>query len=315
MSPDPSQPAPSVSGVNRQPNPSDPSVNADHDAGPPERVVLITGASSGIGSEVARLFAQRSACSLGGAPHLAPPGGANAPHRVALFLVGRDPTRLQRVATETGARAIQADLTRPEELARVAEAVAQHSSRLDVLVNCAGRLEVGPTPELGASTAEELIRVNFLAPVALTDACLPLLRAGVRAAIVNVASVAGRASPPFMAAYSASKHALVAYSRTLRQELRSAGIHVGLVLPAPVNTPMLQASFGGPYYPRPPGLPVVTAAEAAQAVLACAERRYAERTVPRWLGGVIGLQAAFPGLTDLLYRVMGVDQITGAASR
>ncbi|ADI14793.1 SDR family NAD(P)-dependent oxidoreductase [Truepera radiovictrix] len=249
------------------------------------RTVLITGASSGIGLEAARLFAQSGA---------------------ALFLVGRDPARLQRVATETGAQAIRADLTQAEELRRVADTVAQRSGRLDVLVNCAGRLEVGPTRELGAATAEALMRVNFFAPVALTDACLPLLRAGVRASVVNVASIAGRVSPPFMAAYAASKHALVAYTRTLRQELRSEGIHVGLVLPAPVATPMLQASFGGPYYPRPPGLPVVTATEAAQAILACAERRYAERTVPRWLGGVIGLQAAFPGLTELLYRAMGV---------
>ncbi|WP_029214923.1 SDR family NAD(P)-dependent oxidoreductase [Kallotenue papyrolyticum] len=244
-----------------------------------DRVVLITGASSGIG--------QATALRCRGA---------------RLFVVGRDPQRLQQVAIASGATPIQADLLQPVAAAAIAEAVRQAAGRLDVLINCAGQLELGPAAQLGAATLERLIAINLLGAVRLIDACLPLLRAAPQPVIINVGSLAGLIAPPYMAAYAASKFALTGYTRALRQELCSQGIHVGLVLPGPVATPMVAGRLGGPYYPLPPATPVVTADAVARAILRAVTQRRAEVFVPRRLGPLARLAAAAPGLVDWLYR-------------
>jgi uncharacterized protein len=153
------------------------------------------------------------------------------------------------------------------------------------------------------------MRVNFLGAVATIEACLPLLRAAHRSVIVNVSSLAGRVAPPYMAAYAASKFALTGYSHSLRQELRPEGIHVGLVLAGPADTPMVQGKLGGHYYPRPPGVPVLTPHQVAQAVSMVVERRLPELLVPRRLGMAARLASAFPRLVDYFY--IGLKAIQG----
>ncbi|MFZ5828058.1 MAG: SDR family NAD(P)-dependent oxidoreductase [Bacillota bacterium] len=246
-----------------------------------ERVALITGASSGIGLATAQSLARSGA---------------------RLYLVGRDPERLGRVAEDLAATAICADLADPAQVAAVAAEVEHRAGRLDLLINCAGQLEVGRAEQLGVEAAERLIRVNFLGAVGVIHACLPLLRRGRAPAIVNVSSLAGRLAPPYMAAYAASKFALSGYSHALRQELRREGIHVGLVLPGPVDTPMVRGRLGGTYYPLPPGTPVLTAGRVARVILAVAEHRLPEVLVPRRLAGAARLGSAFPLLVDRLYR-------------
>lgn len=255
-----------------------------------DRVVLITGASSGIG--------QATALRCRGA---------------RLFVVGRDPHRLQQVADAGGATPIQADLLQPAAAAAIAGRVRQAAGRLDVLINCAGQLELGPAAQLGAAALERLIAINLLGTARLIDACLPLLRAAPQPVIVNVGSLAGVIAPPYMAAYAASKFALTGYTRALRQELRPQGIHVGLVLPGPVATPMVAGRLGGPYYPLPPATPIVTADAVAQAIVHAAMRRRAEVFVPRRLGPLARLAAAAPGLVDLLYRILRAPARAAAA--
>lgn len=243
-------------------------------------VVLITGASSGIGLATAELLS-RSASRL--------------------FLVGRDPTRLQAVAARLQATPLSADVADSSSVERLAAIVRTQAGRLDVLVNCAGQLEVGPAEQLGLAAAERLMRVNFLGAVATIHACLPLLRRGSRPVIVNVSSIAGRLAPPYMAAYAASKFALNGYSHALRQELGPEGIHVGLVLPGPTDTPMVHGRLGGSYYPLPPGVPVLAPEQVARAVLAVVERRLPEVVVPGRLAAAARLGGAYPGLVGWLY--------------
>lgn len=251
---------------------------AQHDS----RVVLITGASSGIG----RATAQR----LRGA---------------RLFLVGRDPERLDAVVQATGGTAIRADVADPAAVARIAETIHHSAGQLDLLINCAGQLEVGPADQPDApAVVERLMQVNFLGAIRLIDACLPLLRVARRPAIINVASSAGLIAPPYMAAYAASKFALVGYTRALRQELRPQGIHVALVLPAPVATPMIAGKIHGPYYPIPPGTPVLSADAIARAIVRAAERRQREVVLPRRLSPLLRLGSAVPYLVDLVWRAM-----------
>lgn len=245
-----------------------------------ERIVLITGASSGIG--LATAYTLRTMASH-------------------LYLVGRNGDRLQSVARDLSATAVCADLSDPAQVGKMAEEVGRLAGRLDIVVNCAGQLEVGRAEQLGFEVAERLIRVNYLAAVGVIHACLPLLRRGTDPVIVNVSSLAGRLAPPYMAAYAASKFALSGYSHALRQELCQEGIHVGLVLPGPVDTPMVHDRLRGDYYPLPPGTPVLTAMRVARAIRAVAEHRLPEVLVPRRLAVAARLGSAFPALVDRFY--------------
>jgi short-subunit dehydrogenase len=185
-------------------------------------VALITGASSGIGAATARRLARE-------------PGAR-------LILVARRLDRLQALADELGgATVIAVDLTDPDAPARVREVIQAEHGELHMLVNNAGASWRGRFGDVGWENVERHMKLNFEAPVRLTEALLPLLRAtAARAAtstsIVNVASTASRVSRPNSAAYSASKFALVGWSDGLHLEELAHGVHVGLVLPGFVAT-------------------------------------------------------------------------------
>ena len=244
------------------------------------QTILITGASSGIGLAAARRLAERGA---------------------RLFLLGRSAERLAEATGDLDAIALEADVTDFEALQQAAGVIRHLSGRLDVLINCAGQFEVGPAELLGPEVAERLMRVNYLGTVATIHACLPLLRQGERPVIVNVSSIAGKLAPPYMAAYAASKFAVNGYTHALRQELAPEGIHVGLVLPGPVQTPMVEGRLGTEHYPLPPGIPVLTADQAVEGILTVMAQRRAEVVLPRRLGPGARLVSAFPRLVDLFY--------------
>ncbi|MBW1881450.1 MAG: SDR family oxidoreductase [Deltaproteobacteria bacterium] len=189
-------------------------------AGRGGRVVLITGASSGIGADAARLFAERG-------------------DRV--ILVARREDRLRELANGIehagGDATVQAvDLIDPEAPDALMAWVEKEYGRLDVLVNNAGfgiqdRFEDMPDVDV-----ERMFRVNVLAPMALARASLPLLRKEGGGSIVNVASVGGVMAHPLNVAYCASKHALVGFSKSLRLELWGTGIDVVCVCPGATDT-------------------------------------------------------------------------------
>lgn len=185
-------------------------------------IALITGASSGIGEATARRLARRPGCRL--------------------VLVARRRDRLEALARELGgAHVIAADLTDPDAPATVARAVHEAHGALHLLVNNAGAAWRGTFAQSGWANLERHMRLNFEAPVRLTEALLPLLRStaasgGERVAVVNVASTAARVSRPRSGAYSASKFALAGWSDALFAEEGAHGVHVGLVLPGFVLT-------------------------------------------------------------------------------
>jgi short-subunit dehydrogenase len=245
-------------------------------------IVLITGGSSGIGFAAAERFARLGA---------------------HVWITARDEAKLAAAAEQlgTGASHLAADVTDPDSLARVVEAIRSRHGRLDVLLNSAGQLELGSATDLESNAAERLMRVNYLGLTRVVAATLPLLRLGSRRSIVNLSSFVGRVTPPFWSAYSATKHAVQAYSHALRQELRPEGIHVGLVLPGPVLSPMTEKVLRTPMYPIPPGVPIIGPDPVVEAILRCIRRRKAEVTVPARFGFLLRLGSAFPRLIDLLY--------------
>jgi short-subunit dehydrogenase len=189
----------------------------------PSFTALVTGASSGIGEATARRLARE-------------PGAR-------LVLVARREQQLNTLARQLGgATVIAADLTDPDAPQRIRETLEREHGELQMLVNNAGAAWRGSFAETGWENVERNMKLNFEAPVRLTEALLPTLRATAardrarRVSIVNVASTASRVSRPSAGAYSASKFALVGWSDALRAEERLHGVHVGVVLPGFVPT-------------------------------------------------------------------------------
>jgi uncharacterized protein len=182
------------------------------------KLVLVSGASSGIGEATAR--------------HLA------RVRRARLVLVARREERLRALAADVGQDAsfVALDVTAPDAPRELRSHVEERHGRADVLVNNAGAAWREPFAEGGSADMERTLALNLLAPVRLTEELLPLLRAAPRGAIVNVASVAGRIARPSTGAYSASKGALIAWTDALRAEEAANGVHAGTVLPGFVET-------------------------------------------------------------------------------
>ncbi|MDQ1422498.1 MAG: uncharacterized protein QOJ52_4460 [Acidimicrobiaceae bacterium] len=241
------------------------------------RVVLVTGASSGIGEASARRLARE----LG----------------IELVLVARRGERLRALAGELPVRAtfVAVDLTEPNAPSAILAHLEQaHHGRLDLLVNNAGAGWRATFADGGYANVRRTMELNFDAVVRLTEALLPSLRASAPSAIVNVASTAGRVARGGSGAYSASKFALVGWSDALLAEERAHGVHVGLVLPGFIVTE------GFPQRElvdrRLTGWLVGSVEAVAEAIVDAGLRGRAERYVPRpyALAGIARLLA--PGL-------------------
>lgn len=232
-------------------------------------VAVITGASSGIGEATARRLARE-------------PGAK-------LVLVARRQDRLEQLAQSLGgATVIAVDLTDRNAPQDVLEAVGRAHGELHLLVNNAGARWAGEFAATGWQNVERHMKIDFEAPVRLTETLLPLLRATARkhqrpVSIVNVSSTSGRVARRGAGGYSAAKFALAGWSDSLAAEERAHGIHVGLVLPGYVSTEGFpQAELRAhPLLRRIVSKPEVV----ADAILECALEGKAERYAPRpyWL--------------------------------
>jgi uncharacterized protein len=187
----------------------------------PTSAALVTGASSGIGSEIAKLLADRG-------------------H--GLVLVARRKDRLTALADELsderGVRVetIAADLSRAGPRGRIPARIEELGLEVEILVNNAGFATGGAFHEADPERELEQVRVLVEAPVALTSAFLPAMVARGRGAILNVASTAGMQPMPYSAGYSAAKAYMLTFSEALHQEARSHGVTVTALAPGPVET-------------------------------------------------------------------------------
>lgn len=187
--------------------------------------VLITGASAGIGLALAKAWAERGAHLVLSARN--PEGLATAVD--AVHDHARQHGHTLRVEGVPG------DVQEPESREALVARADELMGGLDVLVNNAGRGYYGKVDEVDVDELRALFELNVLAPLALTQRALPLLRAS-RGKVVMISSVAGVAAGPGMGAYAASKFALEALSTSLRAELAGDGVGVLVVRPGPVAT-------------------------------------------------------------------------------
>ena len=231
-------------------------------------VCLVTGASAGIGRATVDALAARGA---------------------RVVALGRDASRLVGV----GERQIARDLAEPE-------GIAEEVGPVDVLVNNAGVGWAGALEE--TPDVERLVAVNLVAPIVLARAYVPALVAAGRGHVVNVASIAGFVGPREEAVYAATKGGLIAFSESLRYELRGTGVGVTLVAPGVVATEFFERR-GRLYarsWPRP-----IPASRVAEAIADAIERGRDEVFVPRWMGAVARFRGVAPGLFRALTSRFG----------
>ena len=258
----------------------------------PPGVVLVTGASSGIGEAVARRFAHQ-------------PGAE-------LVLVARRGERLERLASELPCPAswLAVDLTDDDAPARVRGHLEEHhDGRLDCLVNNAGAAWRATFEEGGWENVRQTMELDFDAQVRLTGELLPLLRRSAPSSVVMVSSTASRISRPGAGAYSAAKFALTGWTDALFQEEAPYGVHVGLVMPGFIETEGFPASeiTGNPLTSWLVARPEV----AAEAIWECGPGGRPERYVPRYYGLVGVIRVIAPGLTRrLLGGSIGKKSVT-----
>jgi NAD(P)-dependent dehydrogenase (short-subunit alcohol dehydrogenase family) len=240
------------------------------------QVAVVTGGSSGIGAAVARALRDRGWICV---------------------LLARREERLRALAEELGAEWEVCDVGDREVVARAAAAITERHPRLSLLVNNAGAPGRGGFLQLRPERIEEVTRTNYLGGVWCLRAFLPALEAAAPSDVVNVVSVAGTVSAGSTGPYTASKHAQLAFSRSVAGELLPRGVRVHTILPGFVETEGFpqRVRFG-----RALGSLVVGPELVAERVLAAVERDRREVFVPRWYRVAPLAQALAPRLVARL---------------
>jgi short-subunit dehydrogenase len=255
------------------------------------RVVVITGASDGIGAEIARQLAARE--------------GAG----VALVLAARNAQQLQAVADQCSALGAQAlavptDVGVQEQCRRLVDAAVERFGRIDVLINNAGRSAHALFEDVAdLGWYEELMRVNLWGAIWCTHAALPYLKAA-RGSIVAVSSLAGLVGVPGRTAYSATKFAMAGFFEALRAELKAAGVSVTIAYPGVVATRIRHRGFNAAGQPlgssslKEEG--AMSVAECARQIIDATGRR--RREVVMTAKGKLGrfMKLIAPGLVERL---------------
>jgi short-subunit dehydrogenase len=237
-------------------------------------IAVITGASSGIGRATAIEFAR---------------------HGTHVVVAARRVEKLEELATEIralGRRAlvVGCDVAEWPQVQALAERTKAEFGRADVLVNNAGVPGGGPFDRISIEDAERVTRVNYLGVLYGTKAFLPMMLEAGRGHVVNVASLAGRFAVPGSSVYSATKHAVVAFSESLYYTMKSRGVLVTAVNPGFVRTERF------PHNDLPSAL-VMEPERIAQAIVRVVKTgKGPEVSVPRWVGSLQAVRLLAPPL-------------------
>jgi len=259
-----------------------------------QKVVLVTGGSSGLGEVLCRKFLSAGA---------------------SVVAVARNEDKLRAAASAWNAVAgrvlpVAADVTRPDEIASVLQTLQQQYGRLDAVVHAAGRSDRGRLTEVPVERLEDLWRINALAALLLARSSIELLDRH-QGHLVLIGSLAGKTAAPYMGGYPASKFALTAIAHQLRLETDGSAVHILLVCPGPIARPDAGQRYdalaqGLPETARRPGggvrLRGIDPERLAERILEACRRRKRELIVPsraRWLFAV---QQLWPTAGDWLLR-------------
>ena len=252
---------------------------------------ILTGASRGLGVELARALAGRGA-------HLA--------------LAARDEEGLERTAAELedyGARTIvvPTDVTKTEDLERLVARATDELGPPDLLVNNAGIETIAPFATFDMDRIEAIIATNLTAAEKLTRLVIPGMIERRRGQVLNVSSASGKTGVPYYSVYGSTKHGLVGFSWSLRTELAPLGVGVSVLCPSFVSDTGMYADRSNNAKP-PRSMATVTPREVAAAAVRAIEKNRAEVVVARGITKIADVfYALSPELAMNVARRMGVD--------
>jgi short-subunit dehydrogenase len=192
------------------------------------KIVVVTGASMGIGEAIARIFAD---------------------HGASVVMLSRDAGRVEAarglVGHDERTLAMACDVRHREEIDRAIGLTLHHFQRIDVWVNNAGHGLLDSVAQMEMAACREMFDTNLFGAVMAMQAVIPVMRQQAGGTIINISSVAGHIPVPFHAAYSATKFALNAIGKAAGVELKKDGIHVLTVCPGRVRTPFSENAVRG----------------------------------------------------------------------
>lgn len=256
------------------------------------KVVVVTGASMGIGEAIAKLFADQGA---------------------SVVLLSRDAARAEaarsRIAHAERTIALACDVRHVEEIDRVVALTLHHFQRIDVWINNAGHGLLDSVSQVDMAACHDLFETNCFGAVTGMQAAIRVMRQqGGGGTIINISSVAGHIPLPFHAAYSATKFALNAIGKAARVELKKEGIHILTVCPGYVRTDFgINAVRGRELKQvRPQQVRGVSAERVARATLDGYEKQKREVIVPWTMHVPVKLYQLFPSLVE-----WGMGRMTG----
>jgi NAD(P)-dependent dehydrogenase (short-subunit alcohol dehydrogenase family) len=261
-----------------------------------DKVALVTGGSAGLGLAVAQKFAERGA---------------------RVVIAARDQARLQQAADLLLAHGqpcvgLAADVTRDADCQSLVGQTLERFGKLDALVHCAGRSARGKIADTSAAAFAELLEINFLSAVRMSQAALAPLTS-TRGHLVLIGSLASHAAAKHLGPYPASKFPLAAYAQQLRLELGPAGLHTLLVCPGPIRRDDAGMRYDRqaadlPVAARQPGggvrLKGIDPQWLATRILHGCERREAEIVVPARARLLFAIGALWPTLGDWIVNRM-----------
>jgi len=255
------------------------------------RVVAITGAARGIGRSTAAALIARGA-------------------RVAIGDI--DAGLAEQTARElgSGTLALPLDVTNRESFAAFLDQTEAHLGPLEVLINNAGIMPVGPFVQESDAVARRLVDINLHGVILGSKLALERFASRGRGHLVNLASIVGKAASPNLATYTATKHAVVGLTEALRLEYAGSGIDFTVVMPVGTNTELYSGiqPLRGMRTPEPE--------DVAEAIVEALQSGRYEVYVPRRMNAVVRLSAVLPRrVADLIGRAMGGDTVTRADAR
>src|SRR5215216_2639770 len=262
-----------------------------------DKVVLISGGSRGLGLVLAR--------------HICDQGGGVA-------LLARDAEELARAKADLTARGgkvftLECDLLDCDQIQAAVRKIIDRFDRIDILINNAGIIEVGPLDHMTREDYDRAMRLHFWAPYELVSQIVPEMRLRGGGRIVNISSIGGKVAVPHFAPYSASKFALTGFSDAIRTELARDNIQVTTVAPGLMRTGShVNAKFKGnhvaefAWFSASAGAPLISmdADRAAQKIIAACRRGQPSLTLTFAARGAIAGNALFPNVTGYAMKIV-----------
>ncbi|MCM3111512.1 SDR family NAD(P)-dependent oxidoreductase [Lederbergia lenta] len=251
------------------------------------KIVVITGASGGLGEQIARQCARN---------------GAN------LYLLARSQERLEQISTsireqyKVKCTTIRLDITQYEQIPSVFQRIYEEAGKIDVLVNNSGYGIFAEAENIKIADVEGMFAVNVIGLIACTKEVIPSMCKQQSGQIINIASQAGKLATPKSSVYSASKHAVLGFTNSLRMEMSIYGVQVMSVNPGPIRTTFFDKADPSGSYLENLGRYMLDTEKVAANIIASMLTNRREINMPRWMDIAGTLHTLMPRVVERVGR-------------